>query len=93
MLAQLSVLLGDTLDDLQLATSALITSVAHALGQIWPGRVNAKLCQMMGSHHATCCCSAHITYYLLSWLGSEPKDPEKEPNMAHGVSQFKSTSE
>jgi len=24
--------------------------------------------------------------YLLTWLGSEPKHPQKEPNMAHGVS-------
>jgi len=29
----------------------------------------------------------HVTLltYLLTWLGSEPKHPEKEPNMAHGV--------
>jgi len=31
--------------------------------------------------------------YLLTWLGFELKHPKKEPNMAHGVSQSKYTSE
>lgn len=39
-------------------------------------------------------CATHaLDTYLLTWHGSKPKHPKKEPNMAHGGSQSKYTSE